>query len=163
MQDFERELREYMDKAAIKDVMARYSITVDSGDIHGFGDVFTEDAVWQWPALGLRYIGRAAMRDLAAAIAEHLPGGQHVTSNHVITLDGDHARAICELTCFISRPDKIHTVLQGFYRDHFKKEQNRWYIFRREVEVMNPEIITTGQIGQLYRELTDYLLDNSGA
>jgi uncharacterized protein (TIGR02246 family) len=162
MLDFERKLREYMDKAAIMDVLARYAVTVDSGDIQGFGDVFTEDVVWQWPALGLKYEGRAAMRELAAAIARYLPGGQHVTSNHVITLDGDKARAVCELTCFISRPEKIHTVLQGFYRDELKNEDGRWYICRRDVDVMNPEIITTGEIGGLYQDLTDYLMHRTG-
>jgi ketosteroid isomerase-like protein len=157
MPGLEREIREVIEKAAIMDVLSRYAITVDSGDADGFADLFTADAVWEWPALGLRYEGRPTLRDLAAAIAELLPGGQHVTSNHVITIGRDHADAICELTCFISRPEKIHTVLQGFYRDRLKKAGSRWYIAWRRVEVRNPEIISQGEIGELYRKLTGYL------
>lgn len=163
MQPMEHELRQWMDKAAIKEVTARYSVAVDSGDADGFAQVFTEDIVWQWPALGLCYEGRGALRGLAAAIAEHLPGGQHVISNHVISLYGEEAEGVCELTCFISRPEKIYTVLQGFYRDRYRKVDGRWYICRRNVEVVNPEIITQGEIGELYRELTAYLMQSNGA
>ena len=73
------------------------------------------------------------------------------------------ACGVCELTCFISRPEKIYTVLQGFYRDRYRKVDGRWYICRRNVEVVNPEIITKGAIGELYRELTAYLAKSSGA
>lgn len=84
-------------------------------------------------------------------------------SNHVIEVDGSHASAVCELTCFISRPQKIHTVLQGFYRDKLSKIDGRWYIAHRMVEVVNPEIISQGEIGELYSDLIRALSGENGS
>ena len=153
MRELDHKIRELLDKEAIKDVLARYAITVDSGDAEGFAELFTPDAVWEWPQVDLRYQGRGALHDLAAAIADNLPGGQHVMSNHVISVNGDSATVVCELTCFISRPQKIYTVLQGFYRDRLVKINGNWLICRRTVDVRNPELITHGEIGDLYSDL----------
>lgn len=153
MRGLDQQIQELVDREAIKEVLARYAITVDSGDAKGFAALFAPDAVWEWPQVDLRYEGQAALHDLAAAIADNLPGGQHVMSNHVISVDGDSATAVCELTCFISRPQKIYTVLQGFYRDRLVKIDERWLIRRRTVDVRNPELITHGEIGDLYSDL----------
>jgi len=163
MEALEQQVQELIDKAAIMEVLARYAIAVDSGDTEGFARLFTQDTVWEWPQTGLACTGRKALRDLATAIARHLPGGQHVMSNHVIDVDGSSASAVCELTCFVSRPQKIHTVLQGFYRDRLTKIDGRWYIARRMVEVINPEIITQGEIGELYRDLIRVLTGGNGS
>ncbi len=163
MQALEQQIHELIDRTAIMEVLARYAITVDSGDADGFARLFTQDTVWEWPQTGLTYAGRDAVRGMAAAIARHLPGGQHVMSNHVIEVDGSHASAVCELTCFISRPQKIHTVLQGFYRDKLSKIDGRWYIAHRMVEVVNPEIISQGEIGELYSDLIRALSGENGS
>lgn len=153
MMDQPQQVREWIDKSAIQELMARYAITADTGDADGFAALFTPAAVWEWPQIGLRYEGRAALRQMVAAIDRTLPGAQHVMSNHVIDIVGDRASAICELTCFISRPAKIHVVLQGFYRDRLERVGGDWRFAHRSVDVRNPEILTTGEIGDLYKDL----------
>ena len=44
----EKEMQVCVDKVAIMDVISRYSICVDTGDIDGFLTCFTEDARWEW-------------------------------------------------------------------------------------------------------------------
>lgn len=157
MKGLERQIRNLLDKTAILEVLSNYAIAVDSGDAAGFADLFAPNAVWEWPQIGLTYEGRPAMREMATAIAEHLPGGQHMISNHVIDIEGDCATAVCQLICFISRPRKIYTVLQGHYRDQLIKLDGRWLISHRTVEVRNPEILSRGEIGELYRDLISAL------
>ncbi|MCC7412485.1 MAG: nuclear transport factor 2 family protein [Gammaproteobacteria bacterium] len=146
-------LRSCADRLDIRELLARYCICVDTGDADGFAAIFTEDALWSWAAVGLEYRGRPALRRLAQAIAECLTGAQHLACNPVIRLDDNDATSICQLTVFLSRPECIYTVLQGFYEDDLVRRGGRWLIARRVVRVENPEIITRGPIGEYYGPL----------
>lgn len=151
------DIQTYMDKMAIKDVLSQYAICVDTGDPDGFAAVFTRDAVWEWAAVGLKLTGRNALHRLAEVITEHVPGALHMVSHPVIESTGEAAKSICLFTVFLSRPEKVYTLMIGNYRDELVKIDDRWLIARRQVYVENPEILTQGKIGEYYRPLLDNL------
>ena len=55
----ETELREWLDRLAIQDLIYRYSDAVTRADWPQCEAVFAPDALWESPPLGLRYGGRA--------------------------------------------------------------------------------------------------------
>lgn len=145
------------DKMAIKEVLSQYAITVDTGDADGFASLFTEDAVWIWEAVDLTFRGRQTLKDLATAIDTHVPGALHMISHPVIELAEDKAATICLFTVFLSRPEKVYTLMAGNYRSELVKENGRWLIARHMVHVANPEILSQGKIGEYYQPLLDNL------
>ena len=142
-----------IDKMAIKDVLSRYAICLDTGDTNGFSAIFTEDAIWEWAAVDLKFEGRKTLGRLAEVIAVYVPGALHMVSHPVIEPMGDEASAICLFTVFLSRPEKIYTLMIGNYRDELVKIDGRWLIARRQVYVENPEILSQGRIGEYYQPL----------
>lgn len=146
-------MQTYMDKMAIKDVLSQYAISLDTGDPDGFSAIFTEDAIWEWAAIDLKLEGRKTLGRLAEVIAEHVPGALHLVSHPVIDPRGDEAKSICLFTVFLSRPEKVYTLMIGNYRDELVKTDGRWRIARRQVYVENPEILSQGKIGEYYKPL----------
>jgi len=146
-------IQEFMDKLEIREVLARYSICVDTGDADGFAAVFTEDAVWEWDAVGLRFQGRDTIRQIAVSVSEHAKGAQHAISNPVIRVHGDKASSVCQLTCFLSRPEKIYSLMLGIYEDELSKVDGHWQISRRSVRVENPELLGKGKIAEYFAPL----------
>jgi len=55
----EAELREWLDRLAIQDLIYRYSDAVTRADWHQCEAVFSPDATWESPILGLRHESRA--------------------------------------------------------------------------------------------------------
>ena len=146
-------IQEFMDKAEIREVLARYSLCVDAGDADGFAAVFTEDAVWEWDAVGLRFQGRDTIRQIAVGVAEHAKGSQHAISNAVISVQGNKASSVCQLTCLLSRPEKIYNLMLGTYEDELRRIDDHWLISRRSVRVENPELLGTGKIAEYFAPL----------
>ena len=140
-------------KAAITELLARYALTVDSGDAAGFAALFTENAVWEWPAVNLAYRGRKSIEALAAAIEANIPGAYHMQTHPVIDVSGDSARSVCQFVAYLSRPEQIYTLMTGRYKDELVLQNGRWLIDKRQVEVANPEIISQGKIGEYYKPL----------
>jgi len=152
-------LQEYIDKAEIKESLARYSICVDTGDTHGFAALFTEDGLWEWEAAGLQFCGHSQLRRVAEVVHSHAKGSQHAVSNPVVEIDGDNARSICQLTCFLSKPEKIYSLMIGYYEDEWVNVDGKWRISRRVVRVENPEILTQGKIAEYFQPLAEELTD----
>ena len=146
-------VQEFLDKAEIQEILARYSICVDTGDADGFAALFTEDGVWEWEAVGLSFCGRKAIRQIAMAVSTHAKGAQHAISNPVIRVQGNKAKSICQLTCFLSRPEQIYTLMVGFYEDELVKVDDHWMISRRAARVENPEILGKGKIAEYFAPL----------
>jgi ketosteroid isomerase-like protein len=65
--DPEVELREWLDRLAIQDLIYRYSDAVTRADWQQCEAVFAPDAVWESPALGMRYESRASFLEILRA------------------------------------------------------------------------------------------------
>jgi len=63
----EAELREWLDRLAIRDLIYRYSDAATRADWQQCESVFAPDAVWEAPLLGLRYDSREAFLEILRA------------------------------------------------------------------------------------------------
>ena len=151
------DMQTIIDKLAIKDTLSKYAICLDTGDPKGFEAIFTEDAIWEWADVGLKLIGKKTLGRLAEVIRENVPGALHMVSHPVIEPMGDNATSICLYTVFLSRPEKVYTLMIGNYRDELVKIKGEWLISHRQVHVENPEILSQGKIGEYYQPLTENL------
>jgi ketosteroid isomerase-like protein len=72
LEQIERRLQVLEDAEAIRNLKARYAALCDNQyDADGIASLFTEDAVWESPALG-RFEGRDAIRNFFRGSVEHL-------------------------------------------------------------------------------------------
>ena len=65
----ETELRSWLDRLAIQDLLYRYSDAVTRADWDQWETVFTPDVLWESPALGLRYESRAQFLEIMKGTA----------------------------------------------------------------------------------------------
>jgi len=89
----ERRLQALEDAEAIRNLKARYAALCDDQyDADGIASLFTEDAVWESPALG-RFEGREAIRGFFRKASGIFSFAIHYSLNGHIEVDGDQARA----------------------------------------------------------------------
>jgi hypothetical protein len=138
----EAELREWLDRAAIRDLIYRYSDGVTRADWQQCESVFVADAVWEAPLLGLRYDSRAAFLETlrATTASDVLIQTPH---SPVITFTGaDEARAtttIHELNRGVTPSDSelgakgspINLDMYGIYYDDIARIDGEWKFTHR--------------------------------
>lgn len=126
------------DRLSILDIEGAYARCGDSGDGEGWAALFTEDGVYEWPAIPGMPDPPPALRGrqaLAAAINE-LPGTcMHRMSAPQITLDGDHATSRTPFVFEWAYRDE-HGVshereLTGFYDTEYARKPDGWQIRHR--------------------------------
>ncbi|MGH7906646.1 MAG: nuclear transport factor 2 family protein [Candidatus Binataceae bacterium] len=125
---------EWQDREQIRELYARYSITLDSGDFAEWLDCFTDDAVLTSPRFG-NFSGRANLRSFVARYKESLGGARvmHVNSNLSFALDGEHGRGGCYFTFFHCKDGRLTLAAIGHYRDRFHCGNSIWRFENREV------------------------------
>jgi SnoaL-like domain len=99
----EVELREWLDRLTIQDLIYRYCDAVTRADWQQCEAVFSPDAIWESPILGLRHESRAPIMEMLSATTTY---DLLIQTPHspVITLTGVHqAEAITT----------IHEVIRG--------------------------------------------------
>ena len=93
LEQIERRLQVLEDAEAIRNLKARYAALCDNQyDADGIASLFTEDAVWESPALG-RFEGRDAIRNFFRGASGIFSFAIHYSLNGHIEVDGDIARA----------------------------------------------------------------------
>jgi hypothetical protein len=81
------------DAEAIRNLKARYAALCDNQyDADGIASLFTEDAVWESPALG-RFEGREAIRSFFRGASAIFSFAIHYSLNGHIEVEGNQARA----------------------------------------------------------------------
>ncbi len=120
------------DTDAIRNTLARFSQHLDSRRFKEWSETFTEDGVFG------RYHGRAA-------IYEMILGGelanqpelkrQHAVTNSVISVHGDTAEAVSDLTMYDKVGEGPITVRIGRYYDRLARQANgEWLFAERRLE-----------------------------
>jgi ketosteroid isomerase-like protein len=149
----ELEVRDWLDRLAIQDLIARYSDAVTRADWHQCEAVFAPDAVWESPNLGLRYDDVASFLDMVrASTTDVLIQTPH---SSVVMLDGDRATAtttIHEMSRGVGSADsalggagaEINFEQWGIYYDDVARLDGEWKFTRRVfVSVyLNPGCLT---------------------
>ncbi len=93
LERIERRLQVLEDAEAIRNLKARYAALCDNQyDADGIASLFTEDAVWESPALG-RFEGREAIRSFFRGASGIFSFAIHYSLNGQIEVEGDIARA----------------------------------------------------------------------
>src|ERR1700758_1277626 len=93
LEQIERRLQVLEDGEAIRNLKARYAALCDNQyDADGIASLFTEDAVWESPALG-RYEGWEAIRNFFRGASSIFSFAIHYSLNGCIEVEGDQARA----------------------------------------------------------------------
>ena len=93
LEQIERRLQVLEDAEAIRNLKARYAALCDNQyDADGIASLFTEDAVWESPALG-RFEGQDAIRNFFRGASGIFSFAIHYSLNGHIEVDGDTARA----------------------------------------------------------------------
>ncbi len=124
-----------LDRLAVTDVLYRYAAAIDVRDWDALRDCFTDDATLHFEMTGVlpaaAFVARAAHDQTVCYSAS-----QHVVSNVVVEIDGDHATARADAQSIHFRRGaqggEVQTV-HGVYRDHLRREGATWRIARREL------------------------------
>ena len=124
------------DRAEIVELSARFDNSLDAEDAKTFLAVFVPDGelVGFWgtskgPA-GLR----KAFDFMLATFAKHK---RHVVTNHVISIDGGHAKMTCYLTVFDR--DRLAVTGTATFTDELVRQNGEWKFARRTL-VADPNV-----------------------
>ena len=126
---------------AIRRLVAIYAQLIDSRRLAEWGELFTEDAVFQvW---GQSWRGRAAIVAGIGGMQPEFPG-KHISLIPVIDLKpADRALAWTDLSAFAGGKDGVSIATIGRYHDELVKQGGRWR-FARRVVVMAGESLPDG-------------------
>jgi ketosteroid isomerase-like protein len=124
------------DRAAIEELRAAYCYRLDDGDVDGWVDLFTEDAVVDYVSRDDLLVGREAIRGLAREwIVERDETRVHTVHNPVIELDGDTASGRWYYRAVTLAPDGSGLREQGRYDEQYRRVDGDWKIARLETTV----------------------------
>src|SRR5690606_557224 len=105
-----------------------------------WGELFTEDAVWEYPGIAFR--GRAEIVAGVGAMEPTEPRQvRHLAFLPVVDVDGDTARAWTDALVLANVPDAgWQIVAQGRYHDRLVRDGGRWRFAHRSLDMdFNPE------------------------
>ena len=130
----EARIREIEDKEAIMRMFMHIQDTLDGRDLKGYGDCFTEDGVWS--GVTGRYVGPRAITEFFTKVCKPWDSEghrtYHTTSDFVIDLDGDTAKARSQWR-HIMRGEKDEPVIvhHGHYDDELVRTPDGWRFRKR--------------------------------
>ncbi len=123
---------------AISRTLAEYCHLCDDGQFSDLVRRFAPGGSFAFA--GVVVTGRDALERWFAQNQPLELRGKHLTTNAVIDVDGDRARAVSDFV-FLRRIDGVVTPqIAGRYRDAFVRLGDQWLIDRREVEVQPPAL-----------------------
>jgi ketosteroid isomerase-like protein len=123
-----------IDKVEIVEILARFDLAVDSGDIEAYAALWTENAVLETNGTTAR--GQEALR---AFLVEHRKtlgrGRRHLSLNPVVlSAEGDSATATSYMVV-IEAEKAPAVVASGVYSDTLQRVDGRWKFARRKLDV----------------------------
>lgn len=123
------ELSRLADRIAINELTARYNQAADDADEAAYTACWVADGVLESPGLG-SFRGP----DELAAVAKGLgPSTVHLTTDSIITIDGDTAQQRCRLLLCRKTADhaEFSVVSTGRYEDSLVRTPAGWRFARR--------------------------------
>ena len=119
------------DQLAIRQLVARYSHAMDSGDGAALAGTFVDDGVFD--AGGLVLEARNALEEFARGFPDSVRAPRHVVSNLVIEGDGDRAtgQAYVQLYALVGDPPRQEVTHSGKYADTLVKVDGIWRFVTR--------------------------------
>lgn len=125
-----------MDRCEIREVTARYNRAFDDQDAQAWAELFVADGSLQ--VEGSSPVGgRDALRAMCARTGF---GTVHITTDAIVTVDGDRARQQCTLVLArrTSDPPTSNFQLTGRYDDDLVRTGDGWRFVSRRVTLDGP-------------------------
>jgi 3-phenylpropionate/cinnamic acid dioxygenase small subunit len=127
------------DRLEVTDLLARYAECVDTADIEGYADLFLPEGIVEHSGGSVR--GRDAIRVWVAGLEKEGRIGPKSNLKHFLGLPvirGDGQR--CTARTYVLNPrqmetGEISTRLAGTYRDEIVKQDGRWQIEKRLIDL----------------------------
>ena len=127
----EQRLQRLEDRFAIMDLVAAYCSAIDSRDLDGFVDCFTDDAVVRHADGIMRLDGREAIRDYYSARFPGYGVTFHYPHSHTVAFDGpDTAHGVVTAHAEIAL-DGAGWIAAFRYTDEYRREADRWRFAER--------------------------------
>ena len=122
------------EKDAIRQVLAEYCFSLDDGRFEDMAALFTPDGTWHTD-FG-KGVGRAGIVEHARSLRSEAPRprGAHLTSNIVISLDGDRARVRSNWLAAQNSSAGPVVSSAGAYIDEMVKQDGRWLFHYRRID-----------------------------
>jgi len=124
---------ELEDVLAIQDLLHRYSHNADYNAPERMREVFTADASFEVPAMGLRFEGVEDIIAFFTTSREANARARHVISNAVIEGAGDSATSCAYLQVLEVQETTVATVALGRYFDELVRTPAGWRLRSRRV------------------------------
>jgi ketosteroid isomerase-like protein len=130
--------QEVADRLEIMELIARYSVALDSRDYDALDDLFTDDAVLDYRATGAIRGSLAEMKTFVADAFTMFAGTQHLTTSTTITFTGDgntaNAKSACHNPMIFGGDLAPKMMIVGlWYVDTLVRTENGWR-FKERVE-----------------------------
>lgn len=130
------------DKIEIQELTARYANAMDSENLEGWLETWSDDGIWQG-GLGT-YKGKSELRKLLDDLGARIKGKRHVMTNSVIDSAGDTAVQHCYL-CVFERVTEPRLIATAVYNDVLTKASGAWKFARRTV-TLDPSFAPSPQL-----------------
>ena len=136
--------QEWIEKLAIQELFARYAHAVDNLDPEAWMQCFTPEGVFQVGNRAMR--GQAALRGYAEVHVREIRC-RHLMGNFLYEIHGDKATGQCSMLATLATAGGYKIFAQGRYVDRLVKQNGRWKIAHRRVELdrlaSDPKTITS--------------------
>ena len=122
------------DREEIRELYARYALTIDDSQFEDWVNCFTPDGVFDSPIYG-RSAGYDALRKFAASYKGSWAGARvrHMMVNVSFKIEGDRATGQCNLIYYRIKDGKTELAAIGGYKDELRKENGDWRFSLRRV------------------------------
>ena len=140
--ELEERLRKVEDERAIQRMIASYGPLVDAGEADATADLWAVDGTYDvegWLMHSRDDVATMVRSDAHQGLIGR--GGSHFLGPVVVTVEGDHAVAVCESVLFVARASEATgegPATKGFHvwragANHFRLERRdgRWQIVHR--------------------------------
>jgi 3-phenylpropionate/cinnamic acid dioxygenase small subunit len=118
-----------VDRLAVSDVLVRYATALDSRDWELLASCFTDGARLDYDTSGV--FGRDDFLEHCRIGLARMKATQHCVTNHVISLDGDHAHSTSYVIAQHVRENDVTFTLGGTYHDDLVRSGDDWQIASR--------------------------------
>jgi len=125
-------LQDLLDRVAIRELTARYNMSVDNGDIDGYVRTFIPDGVF-YVSADQQLRGHEQIK----TFSQHLGFGcVHMTTDAIIEINGDRARQTCYLLVMKRQRDRqnITPITTGCYHDTLVRTPEGWRFESRKAD-----------------------------
>lgn len=124
---------------AVRNLVARLALLADVGNLDEYQDLFTEDAVWDFPGAPRR--GRADIRGgaeerRAAGTTGPRSHTRHVITTLAVSVDSPEDARADSYFLFYRDTDTVPTLFNmGQYRDRCRWTEGRWRLAHRAIVI----------------------------